>query len=261
MRRMRFTAQELYLLAAYSEKKKMYGIPDGFAWLSVEEAASARQQVSDDLLNGGILSMDFDGKISVVPEYQELVSVYCDCMRCLTVNRQSSNGNAENLIYWNYNGQVFQAEADGDQYCFKEIKSTDVVAHIFAESWSSIDIHDDTQLIIPQIALKKAKRTVAKGDSENAKRILRQNGADERTATVLLDGLQEKANYLRLLLMSPNPDNCEEVEESWLNSRRITFSLHKTEVNFRTCTCFAEVSEIDVRQGVIEIVESFLMNE
>ena len=261
MRRMRFAAQELYVLAACSNKKKMYGIPDGFAWLSEEEASLARQQVSDALQDEGILSMDFDGKISVATAYQELVYFYCDCTKCLTVNRQSSDGNVENLIYWNCNGRIISAEVEEDQYCFQEINSTDVAARIFAESWSSIDVHDDTEVIIPQIALKKAKRTAAKGDSENAMRILKQNGADERAATVLLDGLQEKANYLRLMLMKIESDRCEELEKSWLNSRRITFSMDKTEVNYRTCTCFTEVSEEFIRQGVHEIMTSFLMNE
>lgn len=261
MKRLRFTAQELYILASCSDKKKMYGIPDGFAWLPDEEVAVARQLVCDTLQEEGILIMDFDGKISVAPDYQKLVCIYCDCQKCLTVNRQLVDGKAENLIFWCYDAHIFLAEAEEDYYCFREVTPTEVESQIFGEKWSCTEEHKNYEITIPQIALKKAKRFATKDDSENAIRILKQNSADERTAVILFDGLQEKAHFLRLLLMSLDLDHPEETEKAWLNSRRTIISIRQTVVNFRTCTCFTEVSEESVKQGVKEFVANFLSNK
>lgn len=51
MRRMRFQAQELYILAAIAGKEKMYGIPNGFAGTSQREEQTVRQIITAQRLN------------------------------------------------------------------------------------------------------------------------------------------------------------------------------------------------------------------
>lgn len=260
MRRMRFQAQELYILAAIAGKEKMYGIPNGFAGTSQREEQTVRQIITDSMLEEGIINMDFNGNYSISEKYAAIAEIYCDCNKCMTVNKQLPDGKAENLIFWRDDAHLFLAEIEGDYYCLRECDTMEVEARVSGESWTGVEEYYNSVFTIPQIALKKAKRFAIKNDSDNAIRILKQNGADERAAVILFDGLQETAHYLRLRLLNLKPDYCEEVEKEWLNSRGVILSLHQTVVNYRTCTCFTEVSEKSVEQGVREILANYLAN-
>ena len=260
MKRMRFNAQELYVLAALSGKKKMYGIPNGFEWLPDDEVNVVRQEVSDALLEEGILSMDFDGEISVSPDYRTLVNAFCDCKRCLTVNRQEPDGNFNDQIFWYYKGTITQATADEGSYFFSEVSPSEVKAELLNDEWKSTDFPAYVETIIPQIFLEKAKRYALK-NTEETLRILRQNNADERTAAILCDGLQCRAHYFRIILMDMSSGECVKSEKSWLESRGITVSMNTTIVNFRTCTKFVETEEKCVKAEIAEFVSLFLQEK
>ena len=258
MRRMRFTAQELYVMAATAGRRKMYGIPDGFAWVPDEKLQLMRQQVSDALLEEDVLEMDFDGKLSVAADYQELVGIYCDCQKCLTVNRQSIDGRSEDLIFWRMGERTYCAEIDEDWYFFSEVSPVEVDALIFVETWPEKLPQSRADIVIPQIALRKAKRYAMEANTEEVIRILRQNGADDWTAAVLCDGLQERAQYLGLLLMDMRSGACEKTERAFLSSRGITFTMGTTVVNFRTCTTFSECDGAAAARQIHEIAKLFL---
>lgn len=261
MKRMRFTAQELYVLAATAGKGKMYGIPDGFAWVPDEELQTARQQVSDALLEEEILEIDFDGKIGVSEDYLELTSVYCDCQKCLTVNRQGSDGRSEDLIFWHKDGNIYRAEIDEDWYAIGKVSPFEAEAAVVAENWPKRVSQPSLEVVIPQIALTKAKRYAMSGNTEETLRILLQNGADDRTAVVLCDGLQERAQYVGLLLMDMRSGNCEKTERAFLSSRGINFVMGTTVVNFRTCTTFTECEGAEAQRQIKELVSAFLRTE
>ncbi len=261
MKRMKFSAQELYVMAATAGKGKMFGIPDGFAWTPDEEIPAARQRIKDALLDEEILAMDFDGKISVTPDYAELVNVYCDCKKCLTVNRQKAEGESEDVIFWQGNGKLYRAEVLEEDYVFSEIDDLSAEAELTQNNWSTISTAKDAEAVIPQIALTKAKRYGMQGDTEETLRILKQNGADDRLAAVLMDGLQEKAQYLGLLLMDIRSGKCEKTEKAWLNSRGVLFAMRTTVVNFRTCTVFTETDKDTALADEKELIDTFLGRE
>ncbi len=258
MKRMKFTAQELYILAYAAGKNKMYGIPDGFAWLEDEEVPAARQQVVDTLLEEGVLNMDFDGKLLVSSEYLDLVGVYCDCSKCLTSNSQNADGSSEDLIFWQYRGAFFRAEIEEDLYFFSGCTALEAEESLTRREWPGSPSQPEKETVIPRIALTKAKRYAGKGTADDALRILVQNGADERTAAVLCDGLQEKAQYVGLLLMDMSSGKCEKTERAFLSSRGATYALCSTVVNFRTCTVFTECSGIDAKKEIFGTVGLFL---
>ena len=260
MNRMKFSAQELYVLAAAAKKEKMYGLPDGFSWMPEEEMPVAHRQIADALLDEGVLVMDFDGKTSVAAEYVEMVNVYCDCSKCLTLNRQKENGVSEDKIFWQYNERMYCAEAQEDDYVFHTVSGPEIQADLAQEKWTSVGAAG-METVIPQIALTKAKRYAIKEKTEEALRILKQNGADNRTAAVLYDGLREKAQYLGLLLMDMSSGTCEKTEKAWLNGRGVIYSMGKTVVNLRTCTVFTEVEREAVSQDIEKLAAAFFRRE
>ena len=96
-----------------------------------------------------------------------------------------------------------------------------------------------------------------KNMDEDALRLLKQNGADDRTASVIYDGLQEKAQYLGLLLMEPSSDDCKKTEKAWLSSRGVLFAMRKAIVNYRTSVAFTEADAESVSVGIEELAAEF----
>ncbi len=258
MKRMRFSAQELYVIAVTAGKDKMYGIPDDFSWMEDEDIPAARQQVSDSLMDEDIIGIDFDGKLSVSQDYEELAEIYCSCRKCLTVNRQAANGASEDLIFWQYGDKYYRAEeTEDDYYVFSTVDDLEIKAELTKDTWPE-GADGSNETAIPQVALKRAKRFVTHKETDQALRVLKQNGADERVAAILLDGLQEKAQYLGFLLMDLKSGECEEREKSWLSSRGVILSMSSTVVNYRTCTVFTETTKDEVSQEIGNIVSAFL---
>jgi len=260
MKRMRFTAQELYVMAVAAGKQRMYGVPNGFEWVPEEEYQAVRQQVVDTLLDDDVLTMDFDGKLSLSSAYEELVNALCECGKCLTVNRQRADGSYEDLIFLQYGDLLLRAEVTETDYLFRETSNLEAEADLQQETWSAAS-GKGSQTVIPQLALTKAKRRLKENGEEEALRLLRQNGADDRIAAVLLDGLEEKAQYLRLLLMDMSSGTCSKTERAWLNSRGILLALSSAVVSFRTCTVFAEVDAADVAGELQELTGAFFKRQ
>ena len=261
MRRMKYTAQELYVLAAAAGKKTMYGIPDGFALLNDEEIPAARRQAEDILLDEGITAMDFDGRLNVSAEYMKLANICCDCEKCLTVNRQRTDGTAEDIIFWMYGGKLYQAEVVDDYYVFSDVEEATVRASAFGEKWHCGKTQGENRTVIPRVTLIKAKRYAAENKTEDAVRFLRQSGADDRTSAVIVDGLQERAEYLGLLLMEIEGTECKKTEKAWLNSRGVACAVANVVEDFRSCIAFSETTEEEINGEIRELTDMFLSRE
>ena len=257
MKRMRFNAQELYVLANISGKESMYGIPDGFERIPDEEVPSVRETIIGKLLDEGIITMDFDGNLTVAEDYRKLVSVYCDCQKCMTVNRSGDDGAAEDLIFWRFNGKTYRAEVLDDDLAFSLTADLEPETVLMQDEWRETPEREPSETIIPQIALSNAKRSAAEGKKDEALRVLRQNGADERTAAVLYDGLQGNAHYLGVLIMDLSTGGFEKTEKAWLSGRDMILALSTTVVNFRTCTVFTGIARETLLHGLKELASSF----
>lgn len=258
MKQQSFTAQELFCMARLSGKRVIYGIPDGFALVPQEELQGEVQRVTDSLCDKGIATMDFDGKITVSEEYSELLRSCCDCGKCLTVNLKKKDGTEENDIFWILDGVFLMAEVIGERYVFSSTDTSFVKELFFGIDFPAGDSSHASETVILLRKLTEAKRACTQGKTDDATRILRQNGADERLACVIADGLCEKAGYVGLLLMENSGGNCKKTERYFLHSRGLILALSQTVVNLRTCCSFKEQGGDVAGAEVSALLDAFL---
>lgn len=236
-----FTAQELFCMAYLKKKKYMFGIPNVLANFPKEERATQIQTVINSLTDEDIAIMDFDGKIAINPCYEEVLSFLCDCDKCFAVDIQKEHKLLESLLFWRFQDDYMMAEKVENQY-FLSKTSPDVITGLLGEMWNCNTFSKmQDEVTIPQLALSKAMRHCSQANPEDAFRVLRQNGADEKVAGVLIDGLEEKADYLRILLIDNTKEDCQRTERAFLASRGAAFELGRAVVNMRTCTTLAPV--------------------
>ena len=254
MKQSAFTAQELFCMAYLMRKPKMFGIPNVMG----KEPEKTLQSVIDNLITQQIAAMDMDGRVSLCEEYRALVDAISDCKKCLTINVQRENRNTQNMIFWLYNGQGMMAEVIGERYIFSAADEVMVRALVDGVLDSNACNKQVADTVIPHIQMVKAKRHCQNGELEAAIRLLRQNGADDEIACVLVDGLLEKANYLGALLMDMRSGECVKTKKAYLSSGGVLLTLNETVINLRSCIAFSGITTDDMRCEMKALVDSFL---
>lgn len=253
-----FTSQELFCMAKIAHKKAMYGVPDGFEMLSEDEKPLAQAGVLDGLLAKQIVEMDMDGKTVLSdPSNQDMLAAICDCEACLTVNYQFGHDRAEDVVFWKTESGLLRADVIDGHFVFVSEDALGLKNYLSTISLSSGAFKGKKSVTIPQIALARAKRAVIDGKKDDAERALMQNGAGD-LADVILSGLEEKADYLGLLLMVNKPDEKAPQQAAFTGAEGILLSLSDAVLAYRNCTAFTTCSEIDVTDQVHSYLEQFL---
>ncbi len=252
-----FTAKELFTMAYLLKKQKMYGLPYEMGKKQHEEM----QLVIDELLTQGIVQMDMDGNIEVLPAYGDLVNIYCDCNKCLTINVRKEDMTTQSLIFWVYNNTCFMAECVDDHYIFSPIDDFIVKATI-VDLLCTVDADILSEpVVIPQISVIKAKRACTKGKYNDAIQIIRQCGASSDVCNAIVSGLEERAYYFGLVYMDIHTGVCDKKELTYLCTNKILLSLEQTTVNFRTCAVFTPIDCHDMHNAVNTYVNEFMSKE
>lgn len=249
-----FTAKELFGMAYLMKKPKMYGIPDAMG----AERNFALQAVLDELVSQNIVDMDMDGQITLRPEYFATVSAYCDCQKCLTVNMRAEDKTEHSFIFWLRDAECTMAEVVDDRYVFSRTDAAMVEAVVGQLLCSAETRELTSEVVIPQLALVKAKRACVKGDFPEAIRILRQKGATSNVSNAILSGLQGNAHYLGLVYMDVQVGECQKQELSYIYKEGVLLSLGQKIANLRTCATFTQMKCEDMHEEVNVLVRSFL---
>lgn len=254
MKQSSFTAKELFGMAYLMKKQKMYGIPDAMG----TERNAVLQAVLDGLVSQGIANMDIDGHITILPEYMTTVNSICDCQKCLTINVRKSDAEEQSFIFWAIDGVWVMSEVVEDRYVFSQTDA-DMIRAIAVGLLNVGEVRElNSQAIVPQLDIVKAKRACAKGDHIEANRIIRQCGVDPTTSNVITAGLCGHTYYLGLVYMDMRSGNCEKQDMSFICNDRVLFALDQTVANLRTCATFTSISCDDLCNRVDSLLSSFL---
>lgn len=251
-----FTALELYCLAYLCGKTKMFGLPDVFSAIPDEEKQSVLRQTIDALAIKNALEMDFDGNHTVTGAVREIVNAYCDCEKCLTVNSTAIDGSSDSIIAWSSGEKLYCATISEDRYWISETDEGTIKLLTSKEQFTQTIVKGIPNSTILNTALQKAKRFAMSGNSEEALRILLQNGASETAAPLILNSLLETNNYYCIALFTSEADL--DIEKAWIGNADTILELREETVNYRPCTLFSEVSLNNVREEINGVIAKFL---
>ena len=257
MPRNSFNAIEIAAIATVEGVEKVYGLPDVFAGLPAGEQSTLLQSAIDDLMREQIIKMDFDGNTELGTEYVDTFSDIFSCNKCLSVNIQAGSNGARAFIFWKAeNNRLVMAEAVEDNYVLSRSDGS-FLKELMATFPFKATASPMINLVIPGISLTKAKRACDEQRFDDAVRLLRQAGADDSMANVLLDGLRFQAEVLSAVLIEPELGE-RVTEHTYLQTNRGLFSVGEKKVNLRTC---AEIAAVDfgvAKATVEQLINSFL---
>jgi len=258
MIRQSYTARELFCMAYIHKMKKMYGIPDDFSSMPNDKRHAEIQRISDELIEKGSIEMDMDGSVELQEGCKMMIEFICKCDTCLTVNVQKSQDDLQSYIFWRCAGTYMMAEIIGERYFLSYVDAQTVRTQL-EQLWAvDREVIIPEEVIIPQLALIKAKRLGSEGDVENALRILRQNGADDIASQVIMNALIGKAGYMGILLVDNRSGECHMQETCFLVDKGLIYELGSKVVKYRTCAVLSGVEAAAVQNKFSIVVDGFL---
>lgn len=182
----------------------------------------------------------------------------CECSKCLTIEHQIPDGEQISRIFWQKDGTIFTAEAMDGGYVFSVSSPESVVACHSKIMAGKTEPWQEMTVVIANNALKKAKRYVENGRSDDAFCLLCENGMEEGFASLIMDGFCGKGEYTHLRLLEVDENQCRQKEKTWLSSRGEVCVLEETVVNLRTGTSFTLVSPETVKNEIQAMTNTFL---
>lgn len=253
MMKLNFTSQELFCMALLLQKDILYGIPNDF------ETGSqiAIQSTLDALMEANVVHMDMDGCVFLDASYHNLVNTVCDSNKFLTVYRRNGNTCDRQTSFWSYAGRYLMADVFEAQYLFSWADEATIRSLLDDCVYQGERAEETVEIVIPQIQLVKALRLCQDDRANDAIRLLRQNGAPEEIAHVVLDGLRRESYFLEVKFADLSSGDSAVSELSFLASRGHLLSLRKTMLNLRSCKKLSAATTRDMHCAISQISNSF----
>lgn len=181
-------------------KRPIQAIPNTFNDLPQEDASEFRQAALDSLLAKGLITMDFDGELSISSEAQELLNICIECDGYYLLNLHKTDGSRTEEVIWRKGNAFLYAEVvdyEYAEYIFSPISAEEIRTKV--ESVIDCDITTAcarTSIQLTQLILKKAKRAIRQNNKMLAINLLAQSGAQGELLSALLDALSGNANLI-----------------------------------------------------------------
>lgn len=251
------SAVELYCMAHLNRKRKLCGIVDVFVDVERPRVMDAVREITADFVARGVAEMDMDGNISLRTEYSTLLEWICDCDSFLTVTYCEPDGRMGRRIFWVVGCRLLMAQTTGGKYVITETDADAAAACIKSHFPSTGFAGGGMETVLPAISLKTAAGYCKSGNQHDGFRVLRQNGADEQNAHMILQGLSAKANWLAIRRVN-NRKGAESVQKKvcfWTEDR--LYSLERRVVGLRTCVAFVPEAGIRCESELTALADAF----
>ena len=240
-------------MAILANQEKLYGIPDVFG----KDREMQVQNAMDSLLENQIASMDMDGNIMMAESYHALMDLVCSCEECITIHYQNQ-GQRQGYLLWKKVGRILLAEAIGGKFLFSWPDRTVVQSVFDALLVDRTYVERGRSVVIPRIVLQKVQRMCLEAQTEEALRVLRQNGAPVAIAWAIAEEYLGKVCSYKLVYMQPGRRDAETVQLACIASAELCLRVSQTVQNLRTCMAFGETDPAGVNQDVQNIARAFL---
>lgn len=250
------SAIEADVLARLCDKKKIFVIPDEFGELSAEEKKKAKACAIDSLNEKNLLVIDFDGNTFPTEDARRIAEFISECENTVVIKQEGILPSSEGLAVWQRSGKLLKAEQIGERFVFSEL-SKEALTEIWDSLISSLPTTSAVNgafVEIPRLTMRKSRRWCFEEKNAEAIDLLRECGAPEDIATLLILGFLGHVNALFITYLSEeNPPETI----SLLFDDRIIITINEKQGLDRGFFCVGEISSEDVACKLRKITELF----
>lgn len=258
----KLNAAEIVRMAAYRNKKNLYGIPNILAALPVSQRAEAHLETDNELLDRGILKMDIDGNIGPNPEYDPFLNMCCDPDACLAFSYRDDLGTEDGALYWRKADSYMMAVAtEGFHYSFYHA-TPDSPARRLQPFFHMAEGYPDSgaeTLLIPSRTLQKAIDLIRSNEPRisEAKQLLRQNGVSQQMADDLAESIKQSPPCLTIVLTVNKNGQCNEQRVDIVLAGARLYSVSETVLDYISTEKISSIGGEAVRIMSQKMIDEF----
>lgn len=252
------SAVDLYGMAYLNRKRKIYGMPNIFVDIDRSDALAVLKEIAAGFVDRGIADLDMDGNISLRTEYKMMLDQMCNCEKYLTVTYCTPQEHTGSRIFWLSGRELLMAEKSGGTYRISTVDTETAEALIRSYFPVSHSVVDAVETVIPKVVLKSAAEACKSGNMYDCVRVLRQNGADERTAHLICCGLSGNANWLAVCYADDKSETNEKQSKVYVWTEDWLLEVERRMIGLRSGVAFVPVDADRCAAELTVMIDSFL---
>lgn len=208
------TAKEIMCVAASLGVTDLYGIPDGFSGISKSSLNKELLNVQNSLEEKGYLKENFDGDASLSKEIIDIVTICAKCEKFIAIDKQIKHKEQEGMLFYIKGNATVRAEKNGEVYKLSIFDTSMIKSSLNSiVEWKAPNDEEKVEFTLSNKVLSKAKTLRARQADDAAITELRNNGIGNKTAKVILSGLDGNEDFYSFTFanLSAQSDNIDNV--------------------------------------------------
>lgn len=189
-------SKEIMYLCALLGANEVYGIDDGFAFISKDKLSQAVSETADSLMRKGCLEMDFDGNNTVQSDTSDIIKTIAYSQSHLILYSLCSGLQENPCVFYRNGNSIVKSEFKNNTFEIAKITAEGMKTEInsrFSECRSqnsneSYRVHGDV--------FEKARELAVDGKSEESAKLLCENGIDGQSAKLIVNGYMQKSDFV-----------------------------------------------------------------
>lgn len=188
--------KELMFLAANLGAKNFYGVKDPFHGLTRSEVLAERPDIMMKLESRGLLSMDFDGNVTVAPVCTEIVNTCAFCDIFISIGGIDPEGNTIGLVYYSKDNKTVLLKKEIDKVILSMVDKSNITEGILKAAFAKeVDTDERTA---PFVLAPNVLGQIADIPENEAVALLTEKDCPDKMTRILVNGLKKRGKLVIL---------------------------------------------------------------
>lgn len=196
MKKTVLNSREIMYLCAALGANEVYGIADGFASVSKDKLAQAVSETADSLMQKGCLEMDFDGNNTVQYDTSDIIKIIAYSQSHLILHSVCGGLQENPCVFYRSGDEIVKAELKSDVFEIEKITAEELRAEINSRFSESQSENRDESYRVHGDVFENARDLAVNGKSEEAAKLLCENGIGVQSAELIVKGYTQKSDFV-----------------------------------------------------------------
>lgn len=189
-------SKEIMYLCALLGANEVYGIDDGFAFVSKDKLSQAVSETADSLMRKGYLEMDFDGNNTVQSDTSDIIKIIAHSQNHLILHSICGGLRKNPCIFYRSGDGIVKSEFKNNTFEVAKITAEGMKLEICSRFSESSPQNSNESYRVHGDVFENARELTVVGKSEEAAKLLCENGIGSRSAELIVKGYKQKSDFV-----------------------------------------------------------------
>ncbi len=193
-------SKEIMYLCALLGANEVYGIDDGFASVSKDKLAQTVSETADSLMQKGCLEIDFDGNNIVQSDTSDIIKIIAHSQSHLILHSVCGGLQENPCIFYRNGDGIVKSEFKNNTFEIAKITAERMKLEIYTRFSESLPQNSNDSYRVHGDVFENARKFAVVGKSEEATKLLCENGIDGQSAELIVKGYTQKSDFVSIVV-------------------------------------------------------------